>query len=72
MDNLSTSIASRFNFVEWAAVLVSMEAHVSVDDARGLIRTTAAATDRPVEAIAELVVNGTVEFDEHSVHMSWS
>jgi AmiR/NasT family two-component response regulator len=64
MDNLSISIASRFDVVEWAAVLVSMEAHVSVEDARDLIRTTAATTNTPVEDVAELVVNGTVEFDE--------
>ncbi|MGO9874239.1 MAG: hypothetical protein ACLPVY_10610 [Acidimicrobiia bacterium] len=64
MDNLSISIASRFDVVEWAAVLVSMKARISVEDARGLIRTAAEQTDTSLEDVADLVVNGTVEFDE--------
>ncbi|MGO9874240.1 MAG: hypothetical protein ACLPVY_10615 [Acidimicrobiia bacterium] len=51
--------------VNWATRMVALQAGVSVDAAWTLLATTAAAADAPVEVVAKLVVNGTVEFGEH-------
>jgi hypothetical protein len=64
MDNLSISIAAGFELVDWAALLVSVQAGCSLDDALTLLRNTAEATDLTPEDVAELVVNGSVTFDE--------
>jgi AmiR/NasT family two-component response regulator len=58
-----TTIEDR-ELVAWATLLVSVQARCSHDDARALIRRTAAATDTTLEDVADLVVNGRVRFDE--------
>lgn len=50
--------------LDWAALIVSVQARCSLDDARTLIRNTAEATDETLEQVADLVVNGPVRFDE--------
>ncbi|MGO9874775.1 MAG: hypothetical protein ACLPVY_13360 [Acidimicrobiia bacterium] len=64
MDNLSISIAASFDRFDWAALLVSVQAGCSVDDARTLLWNTADATDMTLEELADDVVHGRVTFYE--------
>ncbi len=59
---MSTTI-EECELVSWATMLIAVQAGVSHADARRLMRITAEQTDTPLEDVAELVVNGTVDFD---------
>jgi hypothetical protein len=50
--------------VDWASLIVAVEAGCSLDDARTLLFNTATATDATVDEVADLVINGPVRFDE--------
>jgi len=62
MDRQNTLEVSEL--INWAALIVAVQASVSLDDARTMLRRTAEASDTNMDEVADLVVNGSVRFDE--------